>query len=141
MAWLMVAGLPGRSAWALGRDTVLGEELAFGAESMPEALRALGSISAIESEIMLTVPDIAENGAMVPVEVDCRLPRTEEIFIVVASNPNPLVVRFTIPDGTQPFVSTRIKMAETSPVYAIVRAGGRLYSVSKNTQVTIGGCA
>ena len=126
--------LCGRAASAAG------EESAFVAESMQDALRALGGIPALDREIVLSAPDLAENGAVVPVTVESHLPGTQEIFIVVEANPNPLVVRFTIPQGTEPFVSTRIKMAETSSVYAVVRARDKLYAVSRQTQVTIGGC-
>ena len=124
-----------------GREVqAAGEESAFVAESMQDALRALGGIPALVHEIVLSAPDLAENGAVVPVTVDSHLPGTQEIFIVVESNPNPLVVRFTIPQGTEPFVSTRIKMAQTSSVYAVVRAQDKLYAVSCRTEVTIGGC-
>ena len=124
-----------------GREVqAAGEESAFVAESMQDALRALGGIPALDHEIVLSAPDLAENGAVVPVTVESHLPGTQEIFIVVEANPNPLVVRFTIPQGTEPFVSTRIKMAETSSVYAVVRAQDKLYAVSCRTEVTIGGC-
>lgn len=135
LAALFAMGLlPGREALAAE------EEYAFNAPSLREALRALGGIPASGSDVVLTIPDVAENGAVVPVSVECSLPGTTEIFIVVEANPNPLVVRFTIPEGTEPFVSTRIKMAATSNVCAVVRADGRLYSASKSTAVTIGGC-
>jgi sulfur-oxidizing protein SoxY len=64
----------------------------------------------------------------------------QEIFVVVEANPNPLCVRFTIPEGTEPFVSTRIKMAESSRIYAVVRADGKLYAAARATNVTVGGC-
>jgi sulfur-oxidizing protein SoxY len=124
----------GREARAADAD------LAFDAVSMDDALRALGGIPAVGSQIVLTVPDLAENGAVVPVSVDCSLLGAREIFIVVEANPNPLCVRFTIPQGTEPFVATRIKMAESSKIYAVVRAGDKLYSTSRSTAVTVGGC-
>ena len=116
------------------------DDFAFSAASMDEALRALGGVPAVGSQIVLTVPDVAENGAVVPVTVECGLAGANEIYIVVEANPNPLCVRFTIPPGTEPFVSTRIKMAESSNVYAVVRANGKLYSTFKSTAVTVGGC-
>lgn len=126
---------------ASGRDALAAEEdLAFNAASMQDALRALGGIPAVGSQIVLSAPDVAEDGAVVPVSVDCNLPGVREIFIVVEANPNPLCVRFTIPEGTEPFVSTRIRMAESSRIYAVVRAGGTLYSASRSTTVTVGGC-
>lgn len=124
-----------------GRNAQAGEEdLAFDAATMQEALRALGGVPAVGSQIVLTVPDLAENGAVVPVTVECNLPGAHEIFIVVEANPNPLCVRFTIPQGTEAFVSTRIKMAESSNIYAVVRANGKLYSTFRSTAVTLGGC-
>jgi sulfur-oxidizing protein SoxY len=116
------------------------DELAFGAASMHEALEALGSVPSDGAHIVLTLPELAENGAVVPVTVESLLPGTHDIFIVVEANPNPMVVRFTIPPGTDAWVSTRIKMAESSKVYAIVRAEGRLYSACRDTRVTVGGC-
>ncbi len=116
------------------------EEAAFNAASLPEALAALGGKPATRAEINLDIPDLVENGAFVPVTVESRLADTREIFIVVESNPNPLVARFTVPHGTEPFIATRIKMAESCNVYAVVRAGGRLYSAFQRTQVTVGGC-
>jgi sulfur-oxidizing protein SoxY len=116
------------------------DELVFGAVSMSEALGVLGSVTSSAAQIVLTVPELAENGAVVPVTVESRLPGTREIYLVVEANPNPTVVRFTFPEGTEPWVATRIKMAESSTVYAIVRADGRLYSACCDTRVTVGGC-
>ena len=116
------------------------DELAFGASSIQEALDALGNVPRAGSQILLTLPDVAEDGALVPVTVESLLPGTNDIFIVVEANPNPMVVRFSIPPGTDAWVSTRIKMAESSTVFAIVRAEGRLYSTSCDTRVTVGGC-
>lgn len=124
-----------------GREALAAAEaIAFDATSVQEALSALGGISASGTQITLTVPDIAENGAMVPIIIASTLKSVEEIFVVVESNPNPLVVRFTVPESTQPYISTRIKMAESGNVFAVVRAEGKLYSVHKQTVVTVGGC-
>jgi sulfur-oxidizing protein SoxY len=132
--WLGASWLPGARAQAFE------EELAFEAGSLADTLKALGGIPAVDTQISLTLPDIVENGAIVPVTVNSSLPDTREIFIVVEFNPNPLAARVTIPQGTEPYLTTRIKMAETSPVYAVVRARGGLYTVVKETKVTIGGC-
>jgi sulfur-oxidizing protein SoxY len=115
-------------------------ELAFDATSLEEALQAMGGIQLQSSEIELAVDDTVENGAFVPVTVSCALPKTQEISIVVESNPNPLVVNFRIPEGTQAYVSTRVKMADSGRVYAVVKADGRLYSTFRETKVTVGGC-
>ena len=75
-----------------------------------------------------------------PVSVTSRIPGTQEIYILVENNPAPLSAAFTIPEGTEPFVSTRTKMGQTSNIHAIVKANGKLYSAMKETRVTLGGC-
>jgi sulfur-oxidizing protein SoxY len=132
--------LSGREAWAGSGALAFEEELAFGAVSMDEALRGMGGIPAQASQIVFTLPELVENGAVVPVSVESKLRGTREIFIVVEANPNPMAARFTIPDGTEPFVATRIKVAQTCSAFALVRADGKLYSASRLTKVTIGGC-
>jgi sulfur-oxidizing protein SoxY len=113
---------------------------AFELKTMDEALKALGGTPADSKDITITSPDIAENGAVVPVAVTSNLPKTQEIYIVVEKNPNPLTAGFTIPEGTDPFVSTRVKMGQSTNVYAVVKADGKLYSTHKETKVTLGGC-
>ncbi|MBD2860229.1 thiosulfate oxidation carrier protein SoxY [Spongiibacter sp. KMU-158] len=91
-------------------------------------------------QIMLESPDIAENGAVVPVGVTSNIPGTSKIYVVIEKNPNPLAAAFAIPEGTEAFVQTRVKVAQTSPIYAVVEAGGKLYKTSRETKVTLGGC-
>jgi sulfur-oxidizing protein SoxY len=115
---------------------------AFESKDAKAALEAsLGSSSTTESsDIKLKAPDIAENGAVVPVTVTSSIANTEAISIVVAENATPLTATFNLGANTNGFVSTRIKMGKTSDVTAVVKAGGKLYSTSKNVKVTIGGC-
>jgi sulfur-oxidizing protein SoxY len=115
---------------------------AFEAKDTKAALEAsLGSSDTAESgDIKLKAPDIAENGAVVPVTVTSNIASTEAISIIVAENANPLAATFNLGANTQGEISTRIKMAKTSDVTAVVKAGGKLYSTSKNVKVTIGGC-
>ena len=114
---------------------------AFGTKSVADTVKALGGGGSTESAaIKLTSPDIAENGAVVPVSVESRLPKTQMIAILVEKNPNTLSADFEIPEGTDPFVTTRVKMAETSNIYALVKADGKYYHAAKETKVTIGGC-
>ena len=115
---------------------------AFQARDVPTALtQLLGSESAeISSRIKIKVPDIAENGAVVPVAVETDLPGVTSISIIAANNPVPLVASFDLAESAVPFVATRIKMAKTSGVIAVVRAGGRLYKNAQNVKVTVGGC-
>jgi sulfur-oxidizing protein SoxY len=115
---------------------------AFEAKDSKTALEAsLGSSAMTESsDIQLKAPDIAENGAVVPVTVTTSIANTEAISIVVAENGTPLGATFNLGATTSGFVSTRIKMGKTSDVTAVVKAGGKLYSSTKNVKVTIGGC-
>ena len=115
---------------------------AFEAKDANAAVEAAhGSSNTTESgDIKLKAPDIAENGAVVPITVTSDIDGTEAISIVVKENGTPLAATFNLADNTKGFVSTRIKMAKTSDVTAIVKAGGKLYSTSKNVKVTIGGC-
>ncbi len=115
---------------------------AFEAKDTNTALEAsLGSSSTTESsDIKLKAPDIAENGAVVPITITSKIPNTEAISIIVAKNAMPLAATFNLGATTKGFVSTRIKMGKTSDVTAVVKAGGKLYSTSKNVKVTIGGC-
>ncbi|HUX64839.1 thiosulfate oxidation carrier protein SoxY [Sulfuricella sp.] len=114
---------------------------AFEAKAVPDALKGLGAASPIETkEIFIKAPDIAENGAVVPVEVISKLPDTQSIAIFVEKNVNPLIADFTLAHGAEGFVSTRIKMSQTSIVRVVVNSGGKFYTASKEVKVTIGGC-
>ena len=116
------------------------KEISFDTVLIPDALRAMGAIQADARHLNLIAPDVAEDGALVPVSVECWLPGTREIFIVVDSNPDPLAAQFSVPEGTEAFVATRIKMAGDGTVYAVVRAQGRIYVTSQAMKVTVGGC-
>ena len=92
------------------------------------------------SAISLNAPEIAENGAVVPVTVETTLENVQSVSIVVDKNPRPLAVSFEIPAGTLPNVACRIKMGQTSPVMAVVKTDSGLFSATKEVKVTIGGC-
>lgn len=114
---------------------------AFETKSVGDAIKALGGGAPVESkDIAITAPDIAENGAVVPVGVASRIPKTQAVYVLVEKNPNVLAAGFNIPAGTEPNVSTRIKMGQTSNVYAVVKADGKFYVASKEVKVTLGGC-
>ncbi len=116
------------------------DSAAFEVKTLAEALKLLGGTPADSKELSISSPDIAENGAVVPVAVTSKLPKTQEIYILVEKNPAPLTAAFVIPEGTEPFVSTRVKMGQSTNVYAVVKADGKLFSTSKETKVTLGGC-
>ena len=114
---------------------------AFDAKSVKDAIAALGATPAAGgAQIVISAPDIAENGAVVPVGVTSSVPGTTEIYILVEKNPNPLAAGFTIPDGTEANVQTRVKMGQSSNIHAVVKANGKLYAAVKETKVTLGGC-
>jgi sulfur-oxidizing protein SoxY len=113
----------------------------FDTKNFADTVKALGGGASAESgEIQITAPDIAENGAVVPISVESRLAKTQTIAIMIEKNPNTLSANFEIPAGTDPFVTTRVKMAETSNIYALVRADGKYFHAVKEIKVTIGGC-
>ena len=115
---------------------------AFETKSLDETLKALGGSAPVQSKdiVFFSTPDIAENGAVVPIGITSNVPKTESIAILVEKNPNMLAAVFDIPPGTETSLSTRIKMGQTSNVYALVKADGKYHVVSKEIKVTLGGC-
>jgi sulfur-oxidizing protein SoxY len=115
---------------------------AFETHSLDDTVKAFGGSAPAQSKdiAFVSTPDIAENGAVVPVGVSSSIPKTESIAILVEKNPNMLAATFDIPAGTDPAVSTRIKMGQSSNVYALVKADGKYYVASKEIKVTLGGC-
>ncbi len=114
---------------------------AFSAKTVLDAMLASGYDNAEESpDIALKVPDIAEDGAIVPVEVTSRIPDTVSMAIFVEKNPNPLVADVAFLNGAEPYIATHIKMAKTSVVKVAVRTGGGTYTTGKEVKVTLGGC-
>ena len=113
----------------------------FESKALTDAMKSLGATGATESkDIVITAPDIAENGAVVPVAVTSKLPNTQQISIVAEKNPFPLAATFDISGGSEGYVSARIKMGQTSDVWAVVKAGGKYYTARKEVKITVGGC-
>ena len=113
----------------------------FESKAMADVMKSLGATDATESrDIVITAPDIAENGAVVPIAVTSKLPNTQQISIVAEKNPFPLAATFDVSGGGEGYVSTRIKMGQTSDVWAIVKAGGKYFSARKEVKITVGGC-
>ena len=131
--WLKPGDAAAQAAW---------NKAAFETHAMDETLKALGASTPVPSKdiVFVSTPDIAENGAVVPIGVTSAIPNTESIAILVEKNPNMLAATFDIPAGTDPAVSTRIKMGQSSNVYALVKADGKYYVASKEIKVTLGGC-
>jgi sulfur-oxidizing protein SoxY len=116
-------------------------EDAFKQKSDADAIKALYSKTAEASDkVKLDAPEIAENGAVVPIAVTTTLADVSSISFFVSENPNALAASYVIPTGTVPAIANRLKMAKTCNVIAIVESGGKLYSATKEVKVTVGGC-
>ena len=115
---------------------------AFSAHSLDDTVKAMGGSAPVPSKdiTFFSTPDIAENGAVVPIGVTSGVPKTESIAILVEKNPNMLAAVFDIPAGTESSLSTRVKMGQSSNIYALVKADGKYYYAAKEIKVTLGGC-
>ena len=142
LAGLMSVGLNAlRSVAALAADAAGWPVEAFKQKSEAEALKSLYRKTPEASDkVKLDAPEIAENGAVVPISVSTSLPNVTSISVIVAENPYALAASYKIPDGTMASVSNRLKMAKTSNVIAVVESDGKLYSATKEVKVTVGGC-
>lgn len=113
----------------------------FASKAVADALKSIDATTSIESpDILIKAPEIAENGAIVPIEVVSRIPNTRFIAILAEKNPFPLVGTFDLRNGAEGFVSTRVKLGESSLVRVIVKDDQKVYSASREVKVTIGGC-
>jgi sulfur-oxidizing protein SoxY len=136
LAALLAAGLlkPLAALAAWNKD-------AFASKSAGDALKSLGTAATEPSNaIVIEAPQIAENGAVVPIEIMSKIPGTTALAVLVEKNPYPLVAKFDFMEGALPFVKVNAKMGETSDVRVVATAGGKHYTASKEIKVTIGGC-
>ncbi len=117
-------------------------QMAFDAEDVDGTLKALFGDDAVQDSGEITVkgPEIAENGAVVPIKVTAKMNDVQSIAIIVPENPAPMVASFDMESGIVPEVSVRIKMGKTSDVIALVKSNGQVYRGAKEVKVTIGGC-
>lgn len=138
-ALLAAAGvLPGIAfAQAVGYN-----QAAFDAKTIAEAMKALGASAPVESkDVTLTAPDIAENGAVVPVGASTVLPGAKRLLLLVEKNPAALAALFEVSDLVEANISTRVKMGQTSDVYAVAMMNdGKVLFARKEVKVTLGGC-
>ena len=132
---LAATGLFPRDAFAFNRN-------AFEARNIAEAVKAYGGGAPVESkDVVLTAPEIAENGAVVPMTITTTLPNAKYLLLLVEKNPNALVARFDVSEALEPSFATRAKMAQTSDVYAVaVTADNKAFFAKKEVKVTLGGC-
>jgi sulfur-oxidizing protein SoxY len=112
----------------------------FESKDLGSVMSAMGGTGAAAGDISVKAPDIAENGAVVPVEITSNIAGTESIIIIGEKNTQPMLAQFDLSNGAQGYISTRIKMGATSNVRAVVKAGGKTYTAAKEVKVTIGGC-
>jgi sulfur-oxidizing protein SoxY len=134
-----IASFPVAPALAAANDKY--PEEAFKQKDGKEAIKLLyGRTAEPSDKIKLDAPEIAENGAVVPISVSTSLADVTSIAFVVPENPNVLAAYYRIPQGTMPNVANRLKMAKTTSVIALVESGGKLFSATKEVKVTVGGC-
>jgi len=116
-------------------------EDAFKQKSDADVIKSLyGKTAEPSDKVKMDAPEIAENGAVVPISISTTLADVTSIAFLVSENPSVLIAKYNIPAGTMPNVANRIKMAKTSNVTVLVEAGGKLYSATKEVKVTVGGC-
>ena len=117
-------------------------QAAFDAKTMAEAVKALGGGAPAESkEVTLTGPDIAENGAVVPVSCATTLPGVKRLLILVEKNPSLMCAMFEVSDAVEANINTRVKMGQSSNVFAVAMMNdGKVLYAGKEIKVTLGGC-
>ena len=127
------------SAGLLTPRMVMADGSAFDAKTLDDALKAMAITPEESADIKIKAPEIAENGAVVPVTVT-GVDGTTELSILVENNPTPLAATFILGEGALPEASTRIKMGKTSNIVAIAKVGDKTLSAKQEVKVTIGGC-
>lgn len=138
---LAVAGLLGATG-LFPQFAFAFNKAAFDAKSVADAVKAYGGGAPVESkDVTLTAPDIAENGAVVPMAVASTLPNLKHLLVLVEKNPSALVAKFDVSDALEPSFSTRAKMGQTSDVYAVaITSDNKAFFTKKEVKVTLGGC-
>ncbi|WP_027015359.1 thiosulfate oxidation carrier protein SoxY [Comamonas composti] len=132
---LMAAGMLPRAAWAYNKS-------AFDAKTVAEVMKALGASAPTESkDVTITGPDIAENGAVVPLGAATTLAGVKKLLVLVEKNPNTMVASFDVSEAVEPNFLTRAKLGQSSDVYAVaVMDDGKAFYAKKEVKVTLGGC-
>jgi sulfur-oxidizing protein SoxY len=137
-ALAIAAGVIPKPAHAQAADW---NKAAFDTKSLQDLVKALGGAApTLSKEVTVTGPDIAENGAVVPIGVKSNIAGTTQVAVLVEKNPSILSALFDLPAGTDADVSTRVKMAQSSNVIALVKANDKYYYAAKEVKVTLGGC-
>ena len=133
---LMAAGLLPQAAQAAYNKN------AFDAKTVADVIKAMGASAPAESkDVTLTAPDIAENGAVVPLGAATSLPNVKQMLVLVEKNPNTLVAAFTVNEALEANFLTRAKLGQSSDVYAVaITNDGKAFYAKKEVKVTLGGC-
>ncbi len=114
----------------------------FNAKDLASALKAINAEGAqAHKDLIISAPDVAEDGAMVSIDVTSNIPNTQSLTVLVEKNPFPLAAQFEFFSGALPQITTRIRLGQSSSVQVIARAGGKLYVARTDIKVTVGGCA
>jgi sulfur-oxidizing protein SoxY len=142
LAGLGLAGVAPLSPACASAEPTKWPKDAFAQKNEADAIKTLfaGKTPEASDKVNLDAPEIAENGAVVPISVSTTLPEVTSIAILVSENPFPLAANYPIPAGTTPMVANRLKMAKTSKVIALVASGDKVFSATKEVKVTVGGC-
>ncbi len=142
VALAAATGLPSAHAQSAVVNAAGWNKAAFDSKTLADAAKAMGATAApTESkELLLRAPEIAENGNVVRIGAQSNIAGTTQIAFVVEKNPSALAASFDVPAGTDANVETNIKMAQSSNVYALARAGDKFYYAVKEVKVTLGGC-
>jgi sulfur-oxidizing protein SoxY len=138
---LAVAGLLGATG-LFPQHAFAFNRAAFDAKNIADAVKAYGASAPVESkDVSLTAPDIAENGAVVPMAVASTLPNLKHLLVLVEKNPNALVAKFDLSEAVEPNFATRAKMGQTSDVFAVaITKDNKAFFTKKEVKVTLGGC-
>lgn len=139
---LALAGLLAAGGWLPAAAQAAWSQGAFEAKNLADAVKALGLAAPQESkDVSLSGPEIAENGAVVPVGVSTSLSGVKRLLVLVEKNPAALAAVFDLSESVESAVSTRVKMNQSSNVYGVaVMADGRVLFAQKDIKVTLGGC-
>jgi len=137
----MLALLGMAPQWALAQAASF-NAAAFDAKTMPDLMKALDMAAPVESkDVTITGPDIAENGAVVPIGAATTLTGVKRLLLLVEKNPSMLSAMFDVSDAVEPNFSTRVKMGQSSNVFAVaIMNDGKVFYASKEVKVTLGGC-
>ncbi|MCZ8252503.1 MAG: thiosulfate oxidation carrier protein SoxY [Hylemonella sp.] len=138
----VVAGLLASAGGLLPQQALAYEKAAFDAKTPADVVKALGGAAPVESkDVTIGGPDIAENGAVVPLSASTTLPGVKRLLLLVEKNPSALVAIFNVNDAVEPSFATRAKMGQSSDVYAVaLTTDGKAYFAKKEVKVTLGGC-